>query len=195
MNQPRSNLRKFRFPLLILLIIVVGFTLAGYHGGLILLSADSYPQTRQMPQMDNITAQVLIRSNVESKTIIPGLLYYYRLTPSNTLEILLEAPVQRDYAVQTGGILSCELKYGDERSVTLVPPSDPVTAVSTNGDSVAFTFEIPDLQAGNLTLTCKTYLEGDGKKIMGSVFKKIMYTSKREFYLRSMIDKKGFAAL
>lgn len=192
MNSPRNSLRRFRIPLLLLLVVVAACTLVSFHGGLVILSSDGYPQNRQMPQLDNITAQASIRPAADTRTIIPGLLYYYRVTPANTLDILLEAPMQRDYAVKTGGIISCELNYSDGRTAVLVEPGTSVTAESENGDSVSFAFAIPDPGTCDLTLTCKAYLESSGgKKVLSSVFKKMTYTGKREFYLRSMVNQKS----
>lgn len=190
MTSHRKSLRKYRIPLLIALIIVVLGTLVSYNGGLIILAYDSYPQNRQMPQVDNITAQVSIRQTSENRTIIPGLLYYYRITPVNVLEVLLEAPMKREYNVSSGALTVCELKYGDGRTVTLAAPGKPLTAKSADGDSVGFVFDIPALEKSDLTLTCKGYLEGaGGEKVLSSVFKKMTYTRKRDFYLRSMVNK------
>ncbi len=185
-----KSLRKYRIPLLIALIVVVLGTLVSYNGGLIVLAYDSYPQNRQMPQIDNITAQVSVRQNSEKRTIIPGLLYYYRITPVNVLEILFEAPMKRTYNVSSGTLTACELKYGDGRTVTLAAPDKPLTVKSADGDSVCFVLDIPALENSDLTLTCKGYLaDADGQKVLSSVFKKMTYTRKRDFYLRSMVSK------
>ncbi len=182
----RKLLRKLRIPILIALIIVIGCTFISFNGGLIILSYNHYAQNIQTPQLDNVNIQITVAQDSEQKTIIPGLLYYYRIFTANTLQIVMEPPLQENFRMASGGITSGEIKYADGR----VQELKEMTA-SSSDNSVAFSIPLEDLKSSDLTVIFKGYLESmGGEKKLCSAFKKMTYSPKRDFLLRSMANKK-----
>ncbi len=179
----------FRFKIALILILSMLFILMYIimNGGLVILSQEHYPRNFPVPS-SGITAYSSVIPDSETRTIIPKLLYYYRITSRNLIEILFEPPREANFETANGAITRGEIIYSDGRKQIIATPEKPLIQRS-NGRAVVFVIELEELKGCDLTLSCNGYIDSKtNQRIICSAFNKLNFKKELKPMLRSKLD-------
>lgn len=165
---------------------IVGFMLiyALTVGGIAIIARTGYPALLPTPQRDAApTHRASFIWDASHSTILPGLLYFYRFFPINTLVVSLIPPASANDMVKAE-ITELEMEFSDGRKEIFASAEKPLIK-SVNGNTVQFELKTMELNRANITIQGKGFFESSsGEKIVFHIFQNMKYRSKLKFHPR-----------
>lgn len=147
-----------------------------------IIAQTGYPALRPIPQRDAAPIhQASFILDASHSTILPGLLYYYRFFPINTLVVSLTCPATAN-EIAKAEITELVMKFSDGRKEIYASAEKPLIT-SVNGKIVKFELKTMELNRANITIQGKGFFESSsGEKVVFHIFRNMKYRNKLKFH-------------
>lgn len=172
---------------------ILGFILiyAFMVNGIVIIAQTGYPALLSTPQRDAAPAhRASFILDASHSTIFPGLLYFHRFFPINTLVVSLIPPANANDIVKAE-ITELKLNFSDGREEIYASTERPLVK-NVSGDTVQFEIETAKLNKSDITIQCSGFLESASEeKTFFRIFRNMKYRSKLKLQTRQMGSFKG----
>jgi hypothetical protein len=180
-----NTLRKWRRAWLPL-VAIFGFTViyAVASNGIVILNNCHYPASLPVPHHSGTPAhRIDFLLDAERNTILPGVLYYYRIYPLNTMLISLDLPDDVQNLV-SATINELEIIFSDGLSETIATGEQPlIRKISEN--QTDFRIKTATLNKSDIKIQCSGFFESaNGEKVFFRIFKNMKYRQEFKFQTR-----------
>lgn len=189
MSYPKS-FRKWR-RVWLPLIAVIGFILiyALMANGITIMVNAGYPIALYPPSLKNPqhnatpAHQANFLVNTSHRTVCPGLLYFHRTFPTNTLVISLNNSASATN-IAKAQITELKIIFSDGREEIYASAEKPLIK-NTDGKTAEFNIKTAALNKADITIQCNGFFESySGEKTLFRIFRNMKYRSKLKFQFK-----------